>query len=203
MAYSCAIKTLVYTRTTMNQYPSNHNHSPQQQQLQELFEALQTITRNHEQALSGGVFSLNECTQEALLGRINPYCTFELRQYPELQNIPLGVTGAGLLFVADFDGAIMGVETIDGDSELTGTLSDVCAFPTPTVECLAVADENEVPVHDQILSPIINLQQVTLKTDRNEQGEFERIIDLANFQIGIPLEHYFQFTTLENRSSTP
>lgn len=163
-----------------------------QAQLQQLILTLTELTNRHTKNLPLPIFDLDEDAQQNVLDKLNPYVSFELAQNPGLKGIPLNITGAGIMFVSDGTGLILGGETISNGDVITGVLDDVCALPVPTVECLLLADDTETPIVDQTLSPVLMLKNGVYKTGLGSDGEYEVVHDLAIFEIGLPLAHYLK-----------
>jgi len=162
---------------------------PLHRQLQDLFSTLTEIAQRHGSDIPGGIFALDETQQQNLIDKLNPYVRFAFAEHPDLHGLPVQTSGAGMLYVSDLEGNALGAERITEADTVTGHINDVCLFPTPTVSCLAEAsEETGIPCTDQILSPILVLNRSILKV-----GE-EKEVDLANFQVHLPLAHYLQFT---------
>jgi hypothetical protein len=172
----------------------NHNRtlSDTELQLQDLFSALTDTAHRYVQALPVDVFALDELQQTDLVDKINPYFRFELGQYPNLHNLTLHATGTGMMFLSDLDGNVMGAETMTDDDVVTGDFTDVCVLPTPTIECLLAQEGESIPIVDQVLSPIIILENGRLKTGKDAFGNFQTEHDLSNFQVCLPLAHYLK-----------
>jgi hypothetical protein len=137
------------------------------------------------------VMAMTEEQQQALVDRINPHLAFELSQTPELHDVPLKVTGYGLMFVADAGGEILGAETVSHGDVITGTLSEAWACPVPTMESVQLSDAESTPILGQTMAGVLLLNDAVYKTGLNRSGDFEIEHDLSNFQIGIPLSHLF------------
>ena len=181
----------------MNNHEPHHNHThdnDRQQQLLALFASLNEITRRHVQELSTDVSSLDDTEQQALIEKINPHVNFEFQNHTPLHGLPLSATGDGMFFLSDFEGNILGVESITSSDIAIGQLSDICVLPTPTRECLAERNEQEIPLHEQVLSPIVILNNASFKTNRTAAGTYQTEHDLSNYQLCLPLAHYLQFT---------
>lgn len=165
-----------------------------QQQLADLFSTMHDAARRHTKSLPTNITSLSDQEQQGLVDKVNPYIRFELEQYPELQGAPLLVTGTGMMFLSDFDGNVMGAETIKDGDLILGKFIDACVLPTPTIECLVESSDEEIPVMSQVLSPVIMLEAGQLNTSLDAYGEYQVRHDLSNFQICLPLAHYLQIS---------
>lgn len=187
-----------YTFNTLihpdNLYMTNHELSPDytKQQLLEFFSTMHDAARRHTRSLSTNIAALSDQEQQGLVDKVNPYVRFELQQRPELQALPLLITGTGMLYVSDLEGNIMGAETVTEGDLVTGKFIDACVLPIPTIECLAVSDGEEIPVMSQVLSPVIILEAGQFCTDPDTYGEYQIEHDLSNFQICLPLAHYLK-----------
>lgn len=165
-----------------------------QKQLQDLFDTLNEITQRHTLQIPGGIFKLDEEKQQTFVNKINPYLNFEFTNRPELHSLPVTAKGVGMLFLSDMEGNILGVDKIQENDVISGRIEEVCILPTPTTECLLASDEAEIPLIDQVLSPIIVLRNGILKTDFSEEDGYETEHDLSNYQTCLPLAHYLRFT---------
>lgn len=155
---------------------------------------IQGIVQNHVDGLKVPIFTLNEAEQQALIDKINPYLLFELAQTPRVKDLPVEVSGSGMMFISSDDGSILGAEQISNGDILTGVLDEVWAYPVPTAECLILGDsQDEIPVVDQSLSGVVVLKGAKYKTGLNHDGTFQVEHDLGVFQVGLPLSHYLRF----------
>lgn len=170
------------------------SHDYTKQQLLDFFSTMHDAARRHTQSLSTNIASLSEQEQQEIVDKVNPYIRFELNQHLELQALPLFVTGSGMMYLSDLEGNIMGTETVADGDLITGTFTDACVLPTPTIECLAESDGEEIPVMSQVLSPVIILEAGQFCTDPNMYGEYQIEHDLSNFQICLPLAHYLKIS---------
>ena len=181
----------------MTQLEPTFDHSPHidhQRQLEGLFDILSGIAQRYAHTIPGGIFSLDEEAQEAVISKINPYYRFEFDAHPDIHGLPISATGAGMFYVSDLEGNIMGAERLSSDDLATGTITDVCILPTPSLECLADGSEEEIPVYDQVLSPVIILEGGVFKTDYDPAVGFQNEVSLSNFQTCLPLAHHLRFT---------
>jgi len=137
------------------------------------------------------VMAMSEEQQQALVDRINPHLAFEFSQSPELHDLPLKVTGYGLMFVSDVNGEILGAETVSDGDVITGTLGEAWACPVPTLESVQLSNAESTPILGQTMAGVLLLNNAVYKTGLNRSGHFEIEHDLSNFQIGIPLSHIF------------
>ncbi len=165
-----------------------------QQSLQTLFATLTEITTRFTPQIDGGVFGLDDEQQQALIDQINPYIRFELANHPELHDLPVRASGGGMMLLSDLEGGILGAEQISFTDEVTGRIADICALPTPTVECLVASNGEEIPSTDQVLSPVLILRQGIFKTNYSEAHGFETEHDLSIYQTCLPLAHYLKIT---------
>lgn len=165
-----------------------------QQQLNDFFDSITQTTRQRASTLGKSIDLLNDIEQQIVISSINPHLRFEMSQRPELSGTPIQATGIGMIYVSDFEGNILGVETLTDDDLVTGTITDICALPTPTVSCLAQAADGEIPDHSQVLSPVLLLDQAIFRSYRSILGTYDNEVDLGNFQVGLPLEHYLRIT---------
>lgn len=154
---------------------------------------LTTIALDQTRQLPKPVFELDDTEQQQVIERVNAYCRYEFNQVPELHGLAVKACGTGMMFLADDDGVIMGAEQIYEGDVITGLILDPCIFPVPTIECLAVSGDGEIPVDDQTLSGVITLQAGKLTRVSDTQPGAAEVYDLANFQVSLPLAHYLRF----------
>lgn len=162
------------------------------QQLRDLFGSMHEITQRHTRLVPGGIFSLSDEAQQELIGTINPYITFEFSQYPDLCGLPVQITGKGIVYFSNLEGEITGKQLIEDTDMLTGTIADMCVFPVPTKEWIMNADESDILLSDEALSPVLILANSTLMLDRDDDGIYQVEADLSQYQACLPLIHYLQ-----------
>lgn len=188
---------LLHIMTAIDRPTQNNNPEHERRilhELQDMFATMTEITQRHAKSIPGGVFSLDEAAQQDLISAINPYCRFEFTKHPDVHNLPVTATGTGMFFLSDFEGNILGAEQLFEGDVITGHIKEVCVLPTPTIDCLARAYEGSIPVDDQVLSPILILEDSQFKAGLTSSGSFETEMDLSGHQVGIPLLHYVRIT---------
>lgn len=181
------------------QQPHDHNR---QQELNDFFGVITEITQRHAMTLGRSVDSLNEADQQKLIAALNPYLRFEMSQRQELVGTPIQANGDGMLYVSDLDGNILGAETLSDNDLVSGYVYDICALPTPTASCLALAGDGEIPTHNQVLSPVLLLDRAVFKSDQITKEEYRTEVDLEGYQVGLPLAHYLRITTTPSPTQT-
>lgn len=175
--------------------PTGKEHSQQLlNEMQDMFAVLTEITQRHARNVPDGIYSLDDEAQQKLITNINPYFRFEFNKHPNLLHLPVTVTGSGMLFLSDFEGNILGVEQIHDGDVVMGRIAEVCVLPAPTIDCLAEADESEIPLNNQVLSPILTLQDARFKAGLDDFGAFQTELDLSGYQVSLPLLHYLRIT---------
>jgi hypothetical protein len=137
------------------------------------------------------LMSMSEDEQQAIVDRINPHVAFEFSQTPELHNLPLLISGYGLMFVSDESGVVLGAETISDNDMIIGMLAEAWVLPIPTMESVQLSDVDSTPILGQTMAGILLLNGAVYKTGLNMSGDFQVEHDLSRFQIGIPLSHGF------------
>lgn len=139
------------------------------------------------------IFDLDKDEQQALIDRLNAYLSFELSQMANLKGTPVCVNGFGMMFAAA-DGVVLGGEVVTSDDVVTGVFDGVCALPVPTLECISLGNDLEVPVVDEALSVMVMLKDATYKGGHMPDGTYEVEHDLTELEVGIPLAHPLRVT---------
>lgn len=151
-----------------------------------LRECRESVERNV-RALKQPLERLSYDDRVAFFQRLTSYVEFELLSDEQLYDIPVCVTGSGLVMVFDTDGEIIGVETMTDDTMVTGEIDDAIAQPTIPYRDLMQQLEDGVPSQEETASAVLILRDTTFLSGRTASGKYTDDQDLSEFRVGIPL----------------
>ena len=158
--------------------------------LHAFFRDMQEIVRRNADSIKSPLLAMSVEDKQQLIDKINAYLAFELSQNPRIKHRTVTATGVGMMYLSASDGQVLGAERISDGDVIRGAIDDLCAYSVPTAECLALADEECIPVIDETLSAVLLLQGTVYQTGLSFDGSFEIQHDLREFQIGLPLAHF-------------
>jgi len=148
----------------------------------------QTMVADFLRRTGKSVNDLTEDEQQKLIQTVNPHLKFELKTSEDLYvGMPLVVRGPGAFLMTDQDGFLMGAQvTIRGDV-LSGTVSDIQAYPVPTREIVLTTDPSDaLPTYDQSLSAVIIIENAAFNSLPSADGTFQITHDLGSYRVVVP-----------------
>jgi len=134
------------------------------------------------------VNDLTEDEQQKLIQTVNPHLKFELKTSEDLYvGMPLVIRGPGAFLMTDQDGFVMGAQVTKQGDVLSGTVSDIQAYPVPTREIVLTTDPSEaLPTYDQSLSAVIIIENATFNSLPSADGTFQIMHDLGMYDVVVP-----------------
>jgi hypothetical protein len=150
---------------------------------------LQATVTNFMQRNHRSINELTEDEQQALVDSIDPHLKFEFKNSPDFyEGMPIVVRGVGAFLMMDAKGLLVGAQVTATGDVITGTVSDVQAFPVPTRELvLSSALDEALPVYDQSLSAVIIIEDATFHSQPSSDGTYQITHDLGGFLVVIPV----------------
>lgn len=138
-------------------------------------------------AYGGVLAALTPDEKEQLYNRLTTYVEFMLLQDERLYGLPVRVSGEGLFYKFDSEGALVGTQVIDPEDYITGDIDDAIAQPVPVLDSVHnPLPDGSVVFTDQVASPLLVLKQAKFVTPGADEYSFDEC------RIGIPL--YYPLT---------
>lgn len=156
--------------------------------LLEATKELQAIVERHARSASVPMTAMTTAERQAAIDAVNPYLEFELSQSEGIwQGLPIAASGNGAIITFDAEGNVLGIQETDSQDIILGIVTDVSAFPVPTLKTIIEARQNAeaTPVSDVSPSAVLYLDEAQFHTP---DGSGRMIIrDLSHVRVAVPL----------------
>ena len=167
-------------------------------QLMEFMLRMQQTVDMNVRALRAPLGSLSEVQLRELVERLNRYLEFELISEEIEGDVPVCVSGSGVMIATDRSGRALGSEVISAQDIVIGSVSSMLVRPVPTLQAVVEAQALGSTEYgdDIIMSVAAIVEDGMFYVGLDENGNPSNQHDLSRLDIQLALAYPLRFNPI-------